>query len=156
MSSLPPSSRAPDPGRTAVLLSGGVDSSVALHRILERASVPPTAFYLKIWLEDELSFLGSCPWEEDLHYARRVCEAAGVQLEVVPLQRRYHELVVDWALGELRAGRTPSPDILCNQRVKFGAFFDFLDELGDFDTIASGHCAEPMTGTSTCCAASIR
>ncbi|RTL02419.1 MAG: tRNA 2-thiouridine(34) synthase MnmA, partial [Proteobacteria bacterium] len=37
-----------------------------------------TAFYLKIWLEDELSFLGECPWEDDLAYVRAVCEQAGV------------------------------------------------------------------------------
>lgn len=137
-------------GRTAVLLSGGVDSSVALHRLLASPGPKPIAFYLKIWLEDELSHLGHCPWEEDLRFAREVCEAAAVELRVVPLQRRYHELVVDWALDELRAGRTPSPDVLCNQRIKFGAFFDFLDELGPFDTVASGHYARlersPGTG----------
>ena len=53
----------------AVLVSGGVDSSVAL-RLLQEAGHSITAFYLKIWLEDELSYLGNCPWEEDLAYVR--------------------------------------------------------------------------------------
>ncbi|MEM1176708.1 MAG: tRNA 2-thiouridine(34) synthase MnmA [Acidobacteriota bacterium] len=135
--------------RVAVLLSGGVDSSVALHRLLagevpELGPVAPgdvLACYLKIWLEDELSFLGECPWEDDLSYAREVCRRAGVELAVVSLQRSYRELVIEDALDELRAGRTPSPDILCNRRIKFGAFDDRLTELGDFDVIASGHYA---------------
>ncbi len=127
--------------RIAVLLSGGVDSSVAL-RLLHDEGHEIVAFYLKIWLEDELAYLGQCPWEEDLAYARAVCEAVGVPLEVVPLQRQYHERVVAWAVAELGAGRTPSPDILCNRRVKFGAFFEHLDAAGaDFDKVASGHYA---------------
>jgi len=128
--------------KVALLLSGGVDSSVALH-LLREAGHEVTAFYLKIWLEDELSFLGECPWEEDLRYARSVCNAAGVPLEVVPLQREYHERVVRWAIEELRAGRTPSPDIFCNQRVKYGVFLDLLaTEYGDvFEKVASGHYA---------------
>lgn len=126
----------------ALLLSGGVDSSVALH-LLRRQGHQVVAFYLKIWLEDELAFLGTCPWEDDLAYCREVCAAAGVPLEVVPLQREYHQRVVAWAIDELRAGRTPSPDVLCNQRIKFGAFLDLLDSRGGaaFERIASGHYA---------------
>ena len=50
--------------KVAMLISGGVDSSVAL-KLLKEQGYDITAFYLKIWLEDELSFLGNCPWEED-------------------------------------------------------------------------------------------
>lgn len=123
--------------KTAVLLSGGVDSSVALYELLRQGRNDVTAYYLKIWLEDELSYLGDCPWEEDLAFARAVCDAAGVRLEVVPLQVEYYERVVEYALKELKVGHTPSPDIFCNQRVKFGAFFDKVGE--DFDRVASGH-----------------
>ena len=130
--------------RIAMLLSGGVDSSVALH-LLHDAGHDVHAFYLKIWLEDELAHLGECPWEDDLRYAREVCERLGVPLEIVPLQREYHQRVVAEAVEELRAGHTPSPDILCNRRVKFGVFHDHLEELaaklGGFDKIASGHYA---------------
>ena len=97
------------------------------------------AFYLKVWLEEELSLLGDCPWEEDLRYARAVCAQAGVPLEIVPLQAEYLEKVVEHTLEELRAGRTPSPDIHCNQRIKFGAF---LAKVGTgFAKVASGHYA---------------
>lgn len=123
---------------TAVLLSGGVDSSLALHLLREQGH-RLRAFYLKVWLEEELSFLGDCPWEEDLRYARAVCAQAGVPLEVVPLQTEYLERVVEHALAELRAGRTPSPDIHCNRRIKFGAFLERVGE--GFERVASGHYA---------------
>jgi len=125
--------------RIAVLVSGGVDSSLALARLAAEGQHELTAFYLKIWLEDELAFLGECPWEDDLRYVRAVCDPLGVPLEVVPLQQEYHARVVRRAVDELRAGRTPSPDLLCNAEVKFGAFFDAIGD--GFDRVASGHYA---------------
>ena len=107
----------------AVLVSGGVDSSVAL-RLLQAEGHTLTAFYLKIWLEDELQSLGECPWEDDLAYVRAVCEQAGVPLEVVPFQKEYWERVVAYTIDELKAGRTPNPDMLCNARIKFVAFYE--------------------------------
>jgi tRNA (5-methylaminomethyl-2-thiouridylate)-methyltransferase len=123
--------------RIAVLCSGGVDSSVALMRLAEEGRHELTAFYLKIWLEDEMAFLGSCPWEEDLKIVREVCGAAGVPLEVASLQQEYLKTVIAYALDELAVGHTPSPDVMCNRMIKFGAF---VDRVGDrFDLIASGH-----------------
>jgi tRNA-specific 2-thiouridylase len=126
--------------RIAILLSGGVDSSVALRLLREQGYTDLTAFYLKIWLEDDFQFLGSCPWEEDLRYARSVCEDLGVPLEVVSLQTAYWDRVVAQTIAELQQGHTPSPDILCNQRVKFGAFLDLIGD--SFDKVVSGHYAQ--------------
>ena len=126
--------------KIAVLLSGGVDSSVALRLLVEEGGHDITAFYLKIWLEDELAFLGECPWEEDMEFVRSICESHNIPLKIVPLQKEYLDLVVSYVLAELKRGRTPSPDILCNERIKFGAFFDAIDE--SFDKIASGHYAQ--------------
>ena len=125
--------------KAAVLVSGGVDSSVSLQLLKEMKRYDLTAFYLKIWLEDEFQFLGECPWEEDLKFAHEVCKQAGVPLEVVSLQTAYWDRVVSHTVSELKQGRTPSPDILCNERVKFGAFCDFID---DSYYIASGHYAQ--------------
>ena len=123
----------------AVLLSGGVDSSVALALLSRRKGLALKAYYLKIWLEEELAFLGDCPWEADLAYARATCERLGVPLEIVPLQSEYREQIVEHALAELRRGRTPSPDIFCNQRIKFGAFYQRVAD--ECEQVASGHYA---------------
>ncbi|MBU4270094.1 tRNA 2-thiouridine(34) synthase MnmA [Candidatus Dependentiae bacterium] len=123
----------------AVLVSGGVDSSVAL-KLLKDQGYELTAFYLKIWLEDEVSYLGQCPWEEDLRYVTQVCEQLSVTLKVVNMQKQYWDKIVSYTIDEVRAGRTPSPDIFCNKRIKFGAFFD--EVAGKFDKIATGHYAQ--------------
>lgn len=127
--------------KIAVLVSGGVDSSVGL-RLLKDQGHELTAFYLKIWLEDELSYLGDCPWEEDLSYVRAVCEQAGVPLKVVSLQKEYWDEVVSYTMAEIKAGRTPNPDVLCNQRIKFGMFFNHIDD--SFDKVATGHYAQVL------------
>ena len=130
--------------RIAVLTSGGVDSSVSL-RLLKDQGHDITAFYLKIWLEEELSYLGNCPWEEDLAFVREVCAQAGVPLEVVPFQKEYWDRVIAATIKEVEAGRTPNPDIFCNARIKFGVFYDYLSLSGStakYDKIASGHYAQ--------------
>ncbi len=126
--------------KVAVLLSGGVDSSVVLFKLLEEGYKDITAYYLKIWLEDELDFMGSCPWEEDLSYAQAVCDKAGIELKTVSLQKEYYDKVVSYVIAELKEGRTPSPDIFCNQRIKFGAFYDHITE--KYDKVATGHYAQ--------------
>ena len=123
----------------AVLLSGGVDSSVAL-KLLQAQGHTVTTFYLKIWLENELSFLGDCPWEEDLSFVKKVCEQNNVKLEIVSLQEEYKERIISYTLAEVQAGRTPNPDVLCNSRVKFGAFYDLIGN--SFDRVATGHYAD--------------
>jgi tRNA-specific 2-thiouridylase len=124
--------------KVAVLLSGGVDSSVAL-KLLQEQGHRPTAFYLKVWLADDPLRFGDCPWQEDVQFAEAVCRLLGVPFEVLPMQREYRERVVDYLLSELEAGFTPSPDLFCNQRIKFGAF---LERIGPgFQRVATGHYA---------------
>lgn len=125
--------------KIAVLASGGVDSSVALCMLKEQG-FDVTAFYLKIWLEDELAFLGECPWEEDLKYVEEICKEWDIPLEIVPFQKEYWDNIVKYTIAEVDAGRTPNPDVLCNQRVKFGAFYDYVGTR--FDKIATGHYAQ--------------
>ncbi|CAJ1933217.1 unnamed protein product [Sphenostylis stenocarpa] len=128
------------PLRVAVLVSGGVDSSVAL-RLLHAAGHSCTAFYLKIWFQEDFeNFWSECPWEEDLKYAKTVCNQVDVPLEVVHLTDEYWNNVVSYLIEEYRSGRTPNPDVLCNTRIKFGAFLDAIGGMG-FDYVASGHYA---------------
>jgi len=109
----------------ALLLSGGVDSSVAFRLLLEQG-YNVTPFYLKIWLEDELAHLGECPWEDDVNTCRQVCDQVGIDLQIVGLQEEYHQRVMQHTLNEASLGRTPNPDILCNSRIKFGCFLEYL------------------------------
>ncbi len=123
----------------ALLISGGVDSSVALHKLVQQGH-SVTAFYLKIWLEDELAFLGACPWQEDLAYVESVCAKLNVKLEIISFQKEYWQRVVSYTLSQIKSGQTPNPDMMCNQQVKFGAFYElFADQ---FDRIATGHYAQ--------------
>ena len=82
----------------AMLLSGGVDSSVAMA-LLKDQGFKVTAFYLKIWLEHELAHLRECPWEEDWKYASSVAKDLEVPLEAVSLQREYWDQVVQYLIG---------------------------------------------------------
>jgi len=125
--------------KIAVLLSGGVDSSVAL-RLLKDQGHDLTAFYLKIWLQDEFSFLGDCPWEEDLKFVKAVCKQNNIPLEILSLQNEYWDSVVTYTIAEIKEGRTPNPDMFCNSLIKFGQFYEKIDS--SFDKVASGHYAK--------------
>nr|GLL32508.1 uncharacterized protein LOC109152183 isoform X1 [Ipomoea trifida] len=135
------------PLKVAVLVSGGVDSSVSL-RLLHAAGHSCTAFYLKIWFQEDFeNFWSECPWEEDLKYAKAVCDQVDVPLEVVHLTDEYWNNVVSYIIDEYRCGRTPNPDVLCNTRIKFGAFMDAISEM-EFDFVASGHYAKIVHASS--------
>ncbi|CAH9090328.1 unnamed protein product [Cuscuta epithymum] len=135
------------PLKLAVLVSGGVDSSVAL-RLLHAAGHSCTAFYLKIWFQEDFeNFWSECPWEEDLKYVKAVCDQVDVRLQVVHLTDEYWNNVVSYIINEYRCGRTPNPDVLCNTRIKFGAFMDTISGM-EFDFVASGHYAKIVHASS--------
>ena len=128
--------------KIAVLVSGGVDSSVALA-LLKSQGHEVTAYYMKIWLEDELQFLGECPWEEDLSFVQAVCQQLEVPLKIIPFQKEYWERVVSYTIEEVKKGRTPNPDMMCNARVKFGAFYEYLERTKEhYNFVATGHYAD--------------
>ncbi|PIO00567.1 tRNA 2-thiouridine(34) synthase MnmA [archaeon CG10_big_fil_rev_8_21_14_0_10_43_11] len=124
--------------KIACLVSGGVDSSVALA-LLQQQGHDVHAFYLKIWLEDELSYLGNCPWEEDLEYVQKTCKQLRVPFTIINLQKEYFDTVVSYTLKEVKQGRTPNPDMLCNARIKFDAFLKRIDTT--YKKVATGHYA---------------
>ncbi len=122
----------------ALLISGGVDSSVALA-LLKEQKFSVTAFYLKVWLEDELDHISHCPWEEDLRYVEETCQLLETPLVVLAMQQEYRQSVIRYTLDSVSKGHTPNPDIFCNSRIKFGAF---LERIGPgFAKVASGHYA---------------
>jgi len=117
-----------------------VDSSVALGLLHQQNTYNIKCYYLRIWLEDEVAYLGQCPWEDDWNFCSSVCAQFNIPLESIPLETEYKSRVINYALAEARNGRTPNPDIMCNSRIKFGAFLDKISHL-NYDYIASGHYA---------------
>lgn len=143
-------SRAPAPGdRVMVGLSGGVDSAVAAHRLLEQG-YRVEALFMKNWEEDDAP--GYCAAAEDLRDAVAVAERLAIPLRTVNFATEYWDRVFEAFLAEYRALRTPNPDVLCNREIKFRAFLDFALDLGA-DWIATGHYArvERSGGRSRLC-----
>ena len=57
-----------------------------------------------------------------------------IPLEVVPMQKEYFDTVVDYTINEVKEGRTPNPDVMCNNNIKFGIFLDKIDNRYDYHT----------------------
>ena len=123
--------------RVAVLLSGGVDSSVALC-LLARQGLHPDCFYIKIGPEEHTEW--DCSSEEDMEMATAVARKYGCRLDVVDCHREYWEQVTTYTMDKVRAGLTPNPDVMCNRLIKFGAFHEKRGR--DYDLIATGHYAQ--------------
>ncbi len=123
--------------RIAVLLSGGVDSSVVLYELV-RQGLHPDCFYIKIGPEEEEEW--DCSSEEDLEMATAVSHKYGCKLEVVDCHQEYWDQVTAYTMEKVKAGLTPNPDVMCNRLIKFGAFDEKRGH--DYDLIATGHYAQ--------------
>ena len=100
-------------------MSGGVDSALSAALLLE-AGYNVKAIYMRNWSKDLPGF--KCPWADDLADAERVCVTLGIDLDVWDCEAEYKATVVDYLLDAYEHGRTPNPDVMCNQTVKFGTF----------------------------------
>ncbi len=118
-------------------LSGGVDSSVTAALLKERG-YHVVGVFMKNWTESLPGF--DCPWQEDFQDAKRVAVQLGIDFKVYDFQKEYRHLVVDYMIDEYKAGRTPNPDIMCNQEVKFKLFLNAALKDGAH-LIATGHYA---------------
>ncbi|HIG89165.1 tRNA 2-thiouridine(34) synthase MnmA [Candidatus Thioglobus sp.] len=116
-------------------LSGGVDSSVATLLLLEQG-FEVEALFMKNWEEDDTD--GVCTAEQDLSDAQKVADKLGVKLHTINFSADYWDDVFDHFLQEHKKGRTPNPDVLCNQKIKFKVFLEHALSLGA-DKIATGH-----------------
>jgi len=118
-------------------MSGGVDSSLTAA-LLQEQGYDVTGVYMKNWTQDLPGM--KCPWADDLADAKRVAVQLGIDFKVFDFENEYKHKVVDYMIAEYRLGRTPNPDIMCNQEVKFKLFLDAALEDGA-DMIATGHYA---------------
>ena len=129
--------------KIALLLSGGVDSSVALYEMVQKG-LRPDCFYIKIGPDEKEEW--DCTSEEDLEMATSVAKKYGCSLRVIDCHKEYWAKVTSYTMDKVRNGFTPNPDVMCNRMIKFGAF----DEKAgyNYDYIATGHyaCTEMIDG----------
>ena len=123
--------------RIAVLLSGGVDSSVVLCEMASHG-LHPDCCYINIGPEEHEHW--DCSAEEDLEMATAVAARYGCRLEVVDCHQEYWDEVTRYTMDKVRAGYTPNPDVMCNRLIKFGAFHQKRGH--EYDLIATGHYAQ--------------
>lgn len=121
-------------------MSGGVDSSLTAA-LLKEQGYDVTGVYMKNWTQDLPGMI--CPWADDLADAKRVAVQLDIPFLVFDFEKEYKQKVVDYMIDGYKAGRTPNPDIMCNQEVKFKLFLEASLERGA-DMIATGHYARVM------------
>lgn len=138
--------------KVVIGMSGGVDSSVAAIMLKEQG-YDVIGLFMRNW-DTSLNgdYLGNpdlnnniCPQEQDYNDALKVCEKINIPLYRVDFVKEYWDYVFSYFLEELKNGRTPNPDIMCNKYIKFDMFAKKAKELG-CDYIATGHYAKIDNG----------
>ncbi|MFH1047223.1 MAG: tRNA 2-thiouridine(34) synthase MnmA [Patescibacteria group bacterium] len=124
--------------KAIVGLSGGVDSSVAAALLL-REGFEVVGAFMKNWSDGVAGQM--CSWRWEYADAQAVAEKLGIPLLLLDYEEDYRRDVYAYMLAEYRAGRTPNPDVLCNEKVKFGPFLRRALEEGA-DVVATGHYAQ--------------
>lgn len=121
--------------RIAVLISGGVDSAVAVYRLLEQGH-DLHLFYIRIGMDNDQ---GDCAADEDIEMCTFIARKFNLPFDIVSLHQEYWDNVMQYALETVKQGLTPNPDIMCNKMIKFGFFEQRWGK--DFDYTATGHYA---------------
>lgn len=139
--------------KVIVGISGGVDSAVAAL-LLKEQGYAVEGLFMRNWdsmINNDL--LGNpnlqeniCPQEQDYNDALKTCEILGIKLHRIDFIKEYWDYVFTYFLAELKKGRTPNPDMLCNKFIKFDLFKKEAKRLGA-DLIATGHYAKVKNGS---------
>lgn len=133
-------------------MSGGVDSSVAAY-LLKKEGYEVIGLFMRNWdASVNNDILGNptlnnniCPQEQDYNDALAVSNELGIPLHRIDFVKEYWDYVFTYFLDELKKGRTPNPDIMCNKYIKFDLFIKEAKRLGA-DYIATGHYARIKDG----------
>ncbi len=116
-------------------LSGGVDSAVSAA-LLQREGYDVAGVFIKIWQPE----FTECTWREDRLDAMRVAAHLKIPFKEIDLSDEYNAEVVHDMIRAYESGITPNPDVLCNEKIKFGHFLRYALEHGA-DYVATGHYA---------------
>ncbi|MDD6402875.1 MAG: tRNA 2-thiouridine(34) synthase MnmA [Mollicutes bacterium] len=137
--------------KVVVGMSGGVDSSVSAI-LLQQQGYEVIGLFMRNWdsladgeLDGPTTSTGQCPQEADYDDAKAVCDKLGIPLYRKDFVKEYWDYVFTYFLDELKNGRTPNPDIMCNKYIKFDMFAKEARKLGA-DYIATGHYARMNNG----------
>ncbi len=138
--------------KVVIGMSGGVDSSVAAI-LLQKQGYEVIGLFMRNWdTSVNGDYLGNpdldndiCPQEQDYNDALKVCEKLNIPLHRTDFVKEYWDYVFTYFLEELKKGRTPNPDIMCNKYIKFDMFAKEAKKLGA-DYIATGHYARIKDG----------
>ena len=132
--------------KVVIGMSGGVDSSVAAI-LLKEQGYDVIGLFMRNWdsladgeLDGPTTSTGQCPQEADYDDAKAVCDKLGIPLHRKDFVKEYWDYVFTYFLDELKKGRTPNPDIMCNKYIKFDMFAKEAKKLGA-NYIATGHYA---------------
>lgn len=138
--------------KVVIGMSGGVDSSVAAI-LLKQQGYEVIGLFMRNWdASINGDILGNptlneniCPQEQDYNDALAVCKKIDIPLHRIDFVKEYWDNVFTYFLDELKKGRTPNPDVMCNKYIKFDYFIREAKRLGA-DYIATGHYARIKDG----------
>ena len=124
--------------RVVVGMSGGVDSSVVAY-LLKQQGYDVVGVFMKNW--DDTDENGYCTATQDYEDVASVADKIGIPYYSVNFEKEYWDRVFTYFLDEYKKGRTPNPDVICNNEIKFKAFLDYAISIGA-DYVATGHYAQ--------------
>jgi len=129
--------------RVAVLISGGVDSSVAAYLLLQQG-YKVIGVTLKLWSCDALNNVQKqlCCSPKDIYDAKTICSQLGVPHYVLDFSSEFNKHIIENFCKKYISGFTPNPCIWCNEKIKFGSVYEKLKNLFNIDFIATGHYAK--------------
>lgn len=127
-------------GRVLVAMSGGVDSSV-VAALLHHLGYDVVGVSMHLFPKGaEGGGAGRCCTLDDFQDARRVAWEVGIPHYVTNYESEFNDAVIRPFVDSYLAGETPSPCILCNQHLKFGALLQLGQDM-DAVAVATGHYA---------------
>ena len=129
----------PDPNRTLVAMSGGVDSAAAAQLALD-AGEHVLAVTLELWSDPGTDGERSCCSPQAVTGARALAHGMGIPHLTLDLRDEFRTAVVDDFLAGYAAGVTPNPCVRCNGLVRFDSMMALAGRLGAA-RLATGHYA---------------